>query len=70
MKPHVFERILRSGLGRIGQMTDTQARPTTDAAHSRATLTALPALDVPDGMLDGTALLTRQLDFVRRFARA
>jgi molecular chaperone GrpE len=44
--------------------------PPADAGGSPATLTAFPPLDVPDGLQEGIALLTRQLDFVRRFARA
>jgi molecular chaperone GrpE (heat shock protein) len=44
--------------------------PPADAGGSPVTLTAFPPLDVPDGLLDGIALLTHQLDFVRRFAKA
>jgi molecular chaperone GrpE len=47
-----------------------QGSPATDAGRSPTTLTAFPVLSVPDGLLDGIALLTHQLDFVRRFARA
>ncbi len=50
-----------------------QGSPATDAGRSPTTLTTLtafPVLIVPDGLLDGIALLTHQLDFVRRFARA
>lgn len=49
---------------------EIQPPPAAAAQPVPATLTAFPALDVPDGILDGIALLTRQLDFVRRFAKA
>lgn len=49
---------------------EAQTPPATNAWRSPATLTAFPVLSVPDGLLDGIALLSRQVDFVRRFARA
>jgi molecular chaperone GrpE (heat shock protein) len=49
---------------------EAQTPPATDAGRSPTTLTAFPVFSVPDGLLDGIALLTHQLDFVRRFARA
>ncbi|MBL9004081.1 MAG: nucleotide exchange factor GrpE [Myxococcales bacterium] len=49
---------------------EAQTPPAIDAGRSPAALTAFPPLDVPDGLQEGIALLTRQLDFVRRFARA
>ncbi|MBL9006574.1 MAG: nucleotide exchange factor GrpE [Myxococcales bacterium] len=53
------------------RFTEREAQtPPASTGHAPVTLTAFPPLDVPDGLLDGIALLTRQLDFVRRFARA
>lgn len=49
---------------------EAKTPPATDAGRSPATLTAFPVLSVPDGLLDGIALLSRQVDFVGRFARA
>ncbi|MBL9004080.1 MAG: nucleotide exchange factor GrpE [Myxococcales bacterium] len=53
------------------RLTEREAQvPPADAGGSPVALTAFPPLDVPDGLQEGIALLTRQLDFVRRFARA
>lgn len=49
---------------------ESRPPPATDAQPTPPTLTAFPALSVPERLLDGIALLTHQLDFVRRFARA
>ena len=49
---------------------EAQPPPTAAAQPSPPMLTVFPALELPDGLLDGIALLTRQIDFVRGFARA
>lgn len=49
---------------------ESRPSPATDTQPTPPTLTAFPALSVPERLLDGIALLTHQLDFVRRFARA
>ena len=49
---------------------ESRPSPATDAQPKPTTLTAFPALSVPERLLDGVGLLTHQLDFVRRFARA
>ena len=53
------------------RLTEREAQtPPASTGHAPVTLTAFPPLYVPDRLLDGIALLTHQLDFVRRFARA
>lgn len=49
---------------------ESRPSPAMDAQPTPLTLTAFPALSVPEGLLEGVARLTHQLDFVRRFARA
>ncbi|MBL9005281.1 MAG: nucleotide exchange factor GrpE [Myxococcales bacterium] len=70
---HLAER--EAELRQLRQMLaerESRPPPASDAQPTPppTALTTFPSLSVPERLLDGIALLTHQLDFVRRFARA